>query len=361
MNSNLLNLLLIEDCENDAYLILEEFRQYNYQISSRRVDNASDLREALDSQSWDAVICDYALPQFNAMEALSILRSKDVDLPCIVVSGSVGEEKAVQTMKAGAQDYILKDRLTRLVPAVVREIKEAGERRRRYQAEDDLDKANSHLRSLKRFFPPQIADVVLSGKIDDPFKWHRNHVTVLFVDLRGFTSFAEVADPEDVMMTLQKYYSSLARIAHRHGGSVGHLAGDGVMIFFNDPIPVPDAECRAVKTALEARQSLYQLCKTWEQQGFTLNFGIGIACGYATIGGIGEEGFWDYTIIGTVTNLASRLCSEAQQGQILVPQRLLSVIESQVDCDPLGHLSFKGLQQPVAVFNIVREKESSAA
>jgi class 3 adenylate cyclase len=205
--------------------------------------------------------------------------------------------------------------------------------------------AERRINRLKRFFPPAIANKIVSGEIDDPFKWHRNDVTVIFIDLRGFTSYAELAEPEDVMRMLQEYYATVAKVAQKYGGSIGHLAGDGVMIFFNDPVPVEAPQKKAVRMALEIRDEL--------RRDERLPFGAGIASGYTTIGGIGAEGFWDYTIIGTTTNLASRLCSAAIGGQILVSQHFLKAISDEVSAESIGSLTLKGLRQPIAAYNVV--------
>jgi class 3 adenylate cyclase/CheY-like chemotaxis protein len=355
-----LKILLIEDSDDDAALVVNEFRKNSIQLEWRRVDTAAATEAAL-GENWDAIICDYSMPTFSAKAALKLVQQKGCDFPFLVVSGSIGEDRAVQMMKAGAHDYLLKDNLIRLVPAVTREIHECEERRQRRKAEQELASANFYLGRLKRFFPPKIAEFVLSGQTEDPFKWHRKNVTVVFIDLRGFTAFSEIAEPEEVMGVLQVYYSRLAAIAHRNDGSVGHLAGDGVMLFFNDPVSVENPEKKAVLMALQAKAELEGLCRQWQQQDFSLGFGIGIASGYATIGGIGDAGFWDYTVVGTVTNLASRLCSEAQPGQILVSRRFFGSVESWVEAEDIGSLTLKGLHRPVSVVNVFREKASASS
>lgn len=215
------------------------------------------------------------------------------------------------------------------------------------------EEAERKISRLKRFFPPSIANQIASGEIDDPFKWHRNDVTVIFLDIRGFTSYAEFAEPEDVMNTLQEYYAAVAKVTQKYGGTIGHLAGDGMMIFFNDPVPVHEPQKSAVLMALEIRTELNRLCAKWKRRDLNLNFGAGLASGYTTIGGIGSEGFWDYTVIGTTTNVASRLCSAAKEGQILVSKTFLSSIANDVEAESIGSLNLKGLHQPVTAFNVV--------
>lgn len=212
--------------------------------------------------------------------------------------------------------------------------------------------SDNKLNRMKRFFPPSIAEMIVSGEIEDPFKWSRKDITVIFIDIRGFTKFSEHSAPEDVMRMLQVYYSTVAKIVQKHNGTIGHLAGDGVMVFFNAPITVDNPQAKAVQMSLEIRQELLAL---WSKNHYTdleLDFGTGIASGDTTIGGIGQEGFWDYTVIGTTTNIASRLCSAAKDGQILVSQRFLGSLKSPIETESIGSLELKGIQRPVSVFNI---------
>jgi len=205
---------------------------------------------------------------------------------------------------------------------------------------------------LKRFFSPQLAEAIVSGGAEDPLKSHRREVTVVFLDLRGFTAFAETAEPEEVMGVLREYHASMGELILAHEGTLERFTGDGMMIFFNDPVPVPDPQERAVRMALAMRARVDELARGWRKRGWELDFGVGIAQGYATIGAIGFEGRWDYGAIGTVTNLAARLCGEAQPGQILIPRRLHGTLEDLVDAVPVGELSLKGFSRPVSAFNV---------
>jgi class 3 adenylate cyclase len=229
---------------------------------------------------------------------------------------------------------------------VVNRLEEAIEKRNNEETERKISR-------LKRFFPQAIADQIASGEIDDPFKWHRNDITVIFIDIRGFTSYAELAEPEDVMSTLQDYYSTIAKIAQKHGGAVGHLAADGVMIFFNEPIPMENPQRAALKMALEIRCELNSLCQHWHKKDLNLHFGVGMASGFTTIGGIGTEGFWDYTVVGTAANVASRLCSAATSGQILISKTFLGFVTEELHIESVGLLNLKGIHHPVSAFNVV--------
>jgi class 3 adenylate cyclase len=210
------------------------------------------------------------------------------------------------------------------------------------------------LERLKRFFSPHLADLIVRGGDEDPLKTHRREVTVVFLDLRGFTAFAETAEPEEVMGVLREYHTEMGRSILAWQGTLERFAGDGMMIFFNDPMPVPDASERAVRMAVTMRACVDELRAGWQKRGFELDFGVGIAQGYATIGAIGFEGRWDYGAIGTVTNLAARLCAEAMPGQILVSTRVLADVEHVVETEPLGELSLKGFSRPVQAFNVIR-------
>ncbi len=205
---------------------------------------------------------------------------------------------------------------------------------------------------LKRFFSPQLSELILAGDADDPLKSHRREVTVVFLDLRGFTAFAETSEPEEVMGVLREYHAAMGELILAHEGTLERFTGDGMMIFFNDPVPVPNPHERAVRMALEMRERVVELLARWRKRGFELALGMGIAHGYATIGAIGFEGRWDYGAIGTVTNLAARLCGEAAPGQILIPRRLLGLVEDLVDAEPIGELTLKGFARPVATFSV---------
>jgi class 3 adenylate cyclase len=208
------------------------------------------------------------------------------------------------------------------------------------------------LARLKRFFSPQLSELILAGDAEDPLRSHRREVTVVFVDLRGFTAFAETAEPEEVMGVLREYHAAMGELILAHEGTLERFTGDGMMIFFNDPVPIPDPHERAVRMALAMRTRVAELLARWRKRGFELDFGVGIAHGFATIGAIGFEGRWDYGAIGTVTNLAARLCGEAAPGQILISRRLLGLVEDLVDAEPVGDLALKGFARPVPTFSV---------
>jgi class 3 adenylate cyclase len=210
------------------------------------------------------------------------------------------------------------------------------------------------LERLKRFFSPQLAELIVSGDTEDPLKSHRREITVVFLDLRGFTAFAETSEPEEVMGVLREYHAAMGRLILEHQGTLERFTGDGMMIFFNDPVPVPDGPERAVRMAVAMRERVDELLVRWRKRGYELDFGVGIAQGYATIGAIGFEGRMDYGAIGTVTNLAARLCGEAKPRQILIPQRVMGAVDALVELEELGGLALKGFSRPVPAFNVLR-------
>ena len=265
-------------------------------------------------------------------------------LPLLVKDRLVGV-LAVESPKLNAFDE-LDEMLLRIV---ANQAATAIDNARSYQMVENLSR-------LKRFFSPQLAELIVTGGADDPLKTHRRDVTVVFLDLRGFTAFAETSEPEEVMSVLREYHAEMGKLILEHEGTLERFTGDGMMIFFNDPTPVPDPARRAVRMALEMRERVTPLIERWRKRGHTLDLGIGIAQGYATIGAIGFEGRWDYGAIGTVTNLAARLCGEAKPSQILVSLRVASDAEELIETEPVGALTLKGLAKPVPAFNVLRLK-----
>jgi len=347
-----IRVLFIEDREEDAILAEYQLKRAGLNISTMRVDSANSLRTALSEHSWDIILGDYSLTDFNGIEALSIVLEHGKDIPFILVSGSVGEEKVAEAVRLGARDYILKDHIFRLPPAVIRELEDAKKRAEALELGEKLAK-------LKRFFPSSVAEGILSGGRIDPFEWHRKEVTVLFIDLRGFTSFVELAEPEDVVAILKDYYSQVAKCVFEFGGTIGHVAGDGIMMFFNDPVEVPNPQEKALRTGLRLREEMMSLRQKWKERDYSIDFGAGIASGFATVGGIGTEGCWDYSVVGTVSNLASRLCSKAKEGQILVPQQLMNKVSEIADLSPLGLQKLKGIHHPIFVYSVIGLRTSS--
>ena len=214
---------------------------------------------------------------------------------------------------------------------------------------------------MKRFFSPHLAELLVSSGNERLLQSHRREVTVVFCDLRGFTAFADTAEPEEVMAILRQYHTAMGELIFCFEGTLERFTGDGLMIFFNDPLPCPDPAARAVRMAVGMHQRMRELTETWRKSMHQLDFGVGIAQGYATVGMIGFESRVDYAAIGSVTNLAARLCAEAGGGQILISQRVFAAVETLVHAEPLGELAFKGFRQPLPVFNVVGLQENEAS
>jgi class 3 adenylate cyclase len=213
---------------------------------------------------------------------------------------------------------------------------------------------------LKSFLSPHLAEMVLAGEAADPLKPHRSAVTVVYIDLRGFTAFSQVSEPEEIMTVLNEYHAEMGALIQEFNGTIEHFVGDGIMVIFNDPVPVPNPTELAIRMVIVMRKQMADLRIKWQKRGYDLDCGFGIAHGYATIGAIGFGGRWDYSTIGTVANLASRLCDETKGPQIIIDQKTLSHIEDIVETEPLGLLDLKGFSNPINSFNVIRLKDDQA-
>jgi class 3 adenylate cyclase len=206
---------------------------------------------------------------------------------------------------------------------------------------------------LRRFLSPQVADLIIASGMEEQLESHRREITALYCDLRGFTGFSEISDPEDVMSLLRDYHAAIGEMIIKYNGTLEHYAGDGVMVVFNDPIPVLNPALQAVRMALDTRTAIGALIEKWHRLGHEIGFGIGIAHGFATLGTIGFEGRFDYAAIGTVSNVASRLCDEAKPGQILISPRVFMAVEDAVTVEPVGDFALKGISRPMAAYNVL--------
>jgi adenylate cyclase len=211
---------------------------------------------------------------------------------------------------------------------------------------------------LRRFLPPQVADLIVASGTEKQLESHRREITALFCDLRGFTGFSESSDPEDVMALLREYHAAIGQIIIKYNGTLERFAGDGVMVVFNDPVPVENPALQAVLMALDMRTAIGGMIEKWRDLGHDLGFGIGIAHGFATLGTIGFEGRFDYAAIGTVSNVASRLCDEAKPGQILISPRVRLAVDKAVSVEPVGEFALKGIRRPMTAYNVLASSAS---
>ena len=338
-----------------------------------RVQLAESGREALEvlrARRVDLVLLDVMMPQVDGYEVLRQLKADEAlrDIPVLMISALDEIESVVRCIELGAEDYLpkpfdpvlLRARIGACLEKKRLRDREAQHLRELADWSQSLEQRVAEqvalverLGRLKRFFSPQLAELIVAGGADDPLKTHRREVTVCFLDLRGFTAFAETAEPEEVMGVLREYHAEMGKLILEHEGTLERFTGDGMMIFFNDPVPVSNPGERAVRMALAMRERVAELIDKWRKLGYELDLSIGIAQGYATIGAIGFEGRWDYGAIGSVTNLAARLCGEAKPGQILVSKRVLATTDGLLEVESAGELSLKGFHRPIPAYNVL--------
>ena len=308
----------------------------------------------------DVVLLDVVMPELDGFETLAAIKADEAlrDLPVIMVSGVDELDSVVRCIEMGATDYLSKPLNPQILGARINASLAAKRLR-------DLDKEylerqtaltatiERQREELSRFLSPQVAALVSSPHGEQLLAGHRRQITAVFCDLRGFTAFAETAEPEELFGVLRDYHEAMGALIVEHGGTLEHFAGDGIMIFFNDPVLQPDHVERAVRMAVAMRARFADLAVRWRKLGYELAFGVGIAVGYATLGRIGFDGRFDYGAIGNAVILASRLSSEAMGGQILLSQRAFAAVEDVVEADSVGELALKGFSRPVPAVNVI--------
>jgi class 3 adenylate cyclase/CheY-like chemotaxis protein len=365
-------ILVVDDTPQNVKLLADLLTVKGYAVVTAA--SGPEALQKVETERPDLVLLDVVMPEMSGYEVCARIRENPATgiLPVVMVTALDPSQERIKGLEAGADDFLTKPinqpellarvrsllRIKELYDTVQAQAAQLAEWNKTLEQRVQEQVAQlERLGRLKRFFSPQLAELIVAGGAEDPLKSHRREVTVVFLDLRGFTAFAETSEPEEVMGVLREYHAEMGRLILDHEGTLERFTGDGMMIFFNDPVPVPNPAERAIRMALAMRDRVAELLVKWRKRGYDLNFGVGIAQGYATIGAIGFEGRWDYGAIGTVTNLAARLCGEAKPGQILVSQRLLGTVEELVDVEPAGELSLKGFHKPVPAFNVMGLKE----
>lgn len=356
-------ILIVDDEPFNLDLLEQELIDHDYVIE--KANDGAEALEKVPSFLPDLILLDYMMPKMNGLEVLRHLRAdeKHKAIPVILLTAKATQEDKIKGLDAGADDYVTKPfdsfELLARVRAMIRikQMHDALEEWNRTLAEKVEQQVGElqRMNRLKRYLSPQVAETILAED-ENLFGSHRREITVVFLDLRGFTAFSDSAEPEEVMEVLRRYHAEMGKLIFQFDGTLERFAGDGIMIFFNDPIPCPDHVEKAVHMALEMHAHVRQLRDDWRKRGYDLDLGIGLATGYATLGNIGFEGRMDYGAVGNVTNLAARLCAEAMGGQILIDRKTLSKIEQLVEVEPLTELQLKGFARPVAAFNILRMK-----
>ena len=370
-------ILVVDDVPDNVDILQMRLEAQGYEVMT-----ACDGLEALEKVCAllpDLVLLDVMMPKLDGIETVKRLKAHASlpFIPVILVTAKADASDVVAGLESGGDDYLTKPvdhaALSARVRAMLRikalhdTVQDQAKRLEDQAAQ--LAMWNSTLEErvaaqlseiervgrLKRFLAPQLAEMIVSTGDEGILESHRRDIVVVFCDLRGYTSFAETGEPEEVWAVLREFHAAVGPLVTRFEGTLDHFSGDGLMVYFNDPLPCTDPADRAVRMAVAMREAVGEMMSGWQRRGFDLGFGIGVAQGYATLGRIGFEERVDYTAIGTVTNLAARLCGEARDGQILLSKRVATAVEGSVTLEEIGSLALKGLSQAVAVYNVAGE------
>lgn len=366
------HILVVDDVPKNVRLLADVLGAHGFRTSTAA--SGEEALALIAREKPDLVLLDVMMPGMDGYQVCRTIRADPgcAVLPVVLVTALDPEQERIKGLEAGADDFLGKPihqaelmarvrsllRVKSLYDEVQRQRVElqgwnATLEQRVAESVQQLERVGQ----LKRFFSPQLAEAILAGGAQDPLKSHRREITVVFLDLRGFTSFTETADPEEVMGVLAQYHAAMGELVLQHEGTLERFSGDGMMIFFNDPQPQPDATARALRMSAQMQEQMQALSGQWRRRGYDLSMGIGIAQGFATLGGIGFAGRIDYGAIGTVTNLAARLCGEAAGGEILASQRVRGALHDQGDesawsFDSAGELMLKGFARPVPAWRV---------
>ena len=367
MSDDRARILVVDDVPENVRLLEAVLDAHGYEVIT--ATNGDDALDLSVSASPDLVLLDVMMPPPDGLAVCRQLRHQEETavLPVVMLTASEGSEKTT-AIEAGADDFLSKpfnreELLTRIrsllrikryhdtIKAQAAELLDLN-RTLEDRVQTQLDELG-RLQRLRRFLSPQLADAIISSGDESILHSHRRQVSMFFADLRGWTHFVDTVEPEELMRVLGEFHDTIGVLVNRFDATVGFIEGDGVQLFFNDPIEVVDPALRAVRLGCALREEMAELTSGWQKRGYDLDFGAGSALGYATCGEVGFESRSDYAAIGAVTNLASRLADEATAGQFLISQRLYAEVEDDVDVEPVGEFTLKGFQRPVTAFNVL--------
>ena len=358
--------LVVDDQPANIRLLEAILVPRGYEI--RAASSGDEALKILAEQDLDLVLLDIVMPGMDGYEVCRRIRERPETafLPVVMVTAS-GDEQKVKALESGADDFVAKPinksellarvaslaRIKRYHDTVRRQADELSRWNRELKSRVDEQVSQlERMRLLRRFLSPQIAELIVDTGDESFLESHRREIVVVFCDLRGFTRFAESSEPEEVMGVLSEYHQALGDVIFRFEGTLERFAGDGLMVFFNDPVRCDDAPLRAVRMSVTMRNRVRELAERWSRQGHDLAMGVGISQGYATLGKVGFDGRFDYSAIGSVTNLAARLCADAEPWQILVTERVFSGAQPLVIGDDVGQREVRGFSRNVHAFSV---------
>ena len=368
-------ILVVDDTPGNVKLLTDLLTVKGYEVAT--AESGHEALARIEADCPDLVLLDVMMPGMNGYEVCQRIRQNPATeiLPVVMVTALDPAQERTKGIEAGADDFLGKPVNQQELLARVRSLLRVKEYYDTIQDQKaQLAEWNKKLESrieeqvakldkmgrLKGFLSPHLAEMVMAGEAADPLKPHRSAVTVVYIDLRGFTAFSQVSEPEEIMTVLNEYHAEMGALIQKFDGTIENFIGDGIMVIFNDPVPVPNPTELAIRMVIAMRKEMAKLKIIWQKRGYDLDCGYGIAHGYATIGAIGFGSRWHYSTIGTVANLASRLCDETKGPQIVINQKTLSHIEDIVETEPLGLLELKGFSKPINSFNVIRLKDDQA-